>query len=75
MQVYILKESNSDSRVAAYPEAVKKMTEWGRNVVIQDDAGLDSNFSNDDNANRGEKIARELAEIGTSKLIVKIKKR
>ena len=48
MQVYILKESNSDSRVAASPDTVKKMKDWGLNVVIQENAGLKSNFSNEE---------------------------
>ena len=65
MQVYILKESNSDSRVAASPDTVKKMKDWGLNVVIQDNAGLKSNFSNEElakiNIEKSLKIGDEIS--------------
>ena len=74
MQVYIIKESNSDSRVAASPDTVKKMTDWGLNVVIQDNAGLNSNFSNEDYVKSGASISNEIADISKSDLILKINK-
>ena len=74
MQVYILKESNSDSRVAASPDTVKKMTDWGLNVVIQNNAGLNSNFSNEDYVKNGASISNEIADLSKSDLILKINK-
>jgi NAD(P) transhydrogenase subunit alpha len=74
MQVYILKESNSDSRVAASPDTVKKMIDWGLNVVIQDNAGLNSNFSNEDYVKSGASISNEIADLSKSDLILKINK-
>ena len=74
MQVYILKESNSDSRVAASPDTVKKMIDWGLNVVIQDNAGLDSNFSNEDYVKSGATISNSITDISKSDLILKINK-
>ena len=66
MQVYILKESNSDSRVAASPDTVKKMTDWGLNVVIQAEAGINSNFSNEDYVKSGAIISNEITDISLS---------
>ena len=74
MQVYILKESNSDSRVAASPDTVKKMKDWGLNVVIQDNAGLKSNFSNEEYIKSGAIISNEITDISKSDLILKINK-
>ena len=72
MQVYILKESNSDSRVAASPETVKKMMDWGLNVVVQDNAGSNSNFSNEDYVKSGALISSAISDISKSDLIIKI---
>ena len=45
MRAYILKESESELRVSASPDSVKKMVELGISVNIQTAAGQDSNFS------------------------------
>ena len=45
MKIIVLKESNSESRVAVSPETVKKLSEMGHSVFIQKDAGVKSNFS------------------------------
>jgi NAD(P) transhydrogenase subunit alpha len=74
MQVYILKESNSDSRVAASPDTVKKMINWGLKVAIQDNAGLNSNFSNEDYVKSGATISNSITDISKSDLILKINK-
>ncbi len=74
MQVYILKESNSDSRVAASPDTVKKMKDWGLNVVIHDNAGFNSNFSNEEYIKSGATISNEISDISKSDLILKINK-
>ena len=74
MQVYILKESNSDSRVAASPDTVKKMKDRGINVVIQDNAGLNSNFSNEEYIKSGASISNEITDISNSDLILKVNK-
>ena len=45
MRAYILKESESELRVSASPDSVKKMVELGISVNIQTAAGQNSNFS------------------------------
>ena len=74
MQVYILKESNSDSRVAASPDTVKKMIDWGLKVFIHDNSGLNSNFSNEDYVKSGATISSSITDISKSDLILKINK-
>ena len=60
--------------MAASPDTVKKMKDWGLNVVIQNNAGLNSNFSNEEYIKSGAIISNEITDLSKSDLILKINK-
>ena len=61
MHAYILKESDSELRVAASPESTKKMVEMGLSVSVQTTAGDKSNFSDESFAASGPEIFENTA--------------
>ena len=74
MRAYILKESESELRVSASPDSVKKMVELGISVNIQTDAGQNSNFSNESYKVNGAEIFNNTSEISNADIIIKVNK-
>jgi len=74
MRAYILKESDSELRVAASPDSVKKMVELGISVNIQTTAGQNSNFSDDSYKVNGAEIFNNVSEISNADIIIKVNK-
>ncbi|WP_099974199.1 alanine dehydrogenase [Lactobacillus terrae] len=57
MKIGVIKEQKEgEGRVAATPENVKRMVEAGNEVLVEENAGLGSGFSNDEYKNVGGKI-------------------
>ena len=74
MRAYILKESESELRVSASPDSVKKMIELGISVNIQTTAGQNSNFSDESYKANGAKIFNNISEISNADIIIKVNK-
>ncbi len=74
MRAYILKESDSELRVSASPESVKKMVELGISVNIQTTAGQNSNFSDESYIVNGAEIFNNTSEISNADIIIKVNK-
>ena len=74
MRAYILKESESELRVSASPDSVKKMVELGISVNIQTTAGQNSNFSDENYKANGAKIFNNTSEISNADIIIKVNK-
>ncbi len=74
MRAYILKESDSELRVSASPESVKKMVELGISVNIQTTAGKNSNFSDESYKTNGAEIFDNTSEISNADIIIKVNK-
>ena len=74
MRAYILKESESELRVSASPDSVKKMVELGISVNIQTAAGQNSNFSDESYKANGAEIFINTSEISNADIIIKVNK-
>ncbi len=74
MRAYILKESESELRVSASPDSVKKMVEMGISVNIQTSAGQNSNFSDESYKANGAVIFNNTSEISNADIIIKVNK-
>ena len=74
MRAYILKESESELRVSASPDSVKKMVELGISVNIQTAAGHNSNFSDESYKANGAEIFNNTSEISNADIIIKVNK-
>ena len=74
MRAYILKESESELRVSASPDSVKKMVELGISVNIQTTAGQNSNFSDNSYKANGAEIFNNTSEISNADIIIKVNK-
>jgi len=74
MRAYILKESESELRVSASPDSVKKMVELGISVNIQTTAGQNSNFSDESYKANGAEIFNNTSEISNADIIIKVNK-
>ena len=74
MRAYILKESESELRVSASPDSVKKMVELGISVNIQTAAGQNSNFSDESYKANGADIFNNTSEISNADIIIKVNK-
>ena len=74
MRAYILKESESELRVSASPDSVKKMVELGISVNIQTAAGQSSNFSDESYKANGAEIFNNTSEISNADIIIKVNK-
>ena len=74
MRAYILKESESELRVSASPDSVKKMIELGISVNIQTTAGQNSNFSDKSYKENGAEIFNNTSEISNADIIIKVNK-
>ena len=72
MRAYILKESESELRVSASPDSVKKMVELGISVNIQTTAGQNSNFSDESYKVNGADIFNNTSEISNADIIIKV---
>ena len=74
MHAYILKESDSELRVAASPESTKKMVEMGLSVSVQTTAGDKSNFSDESYAASGAEIFENTTDIANADIVIKVNK-
>ena len=74
MRAYILKESESELRVSASPDSVKKMVELGISVNVQTTAGQNSNFSDESYKANGAEIFNNTSEISNADIIIKVNK-
>ena len=74
MRAYILKESESELRVSASPDSVKKMVVLGNSVNIQTAAGQNSNFSDESYKANGAEIFNNTSEISNADIIIKVNK-
>ena len=74
MRAYILKESETELRVSASPDSVKKMVELGISVNIQTTAGQNSNFSDESYKANGAEIFNNTSEISNADIIIKVNK-
>ena len=74
MRAYILKESETELRVSASPDSVKKMVELGISVNIQTAAGQNSNFSDESYKANGAEIFNNTSEISNADIIIKVNK-
>jgi alanine dehydrogenase len=74
MRIGILKETQlEEKRIALTPAGVKLLIDYGHQVFIEKDAGLQSRFTNDDYEKVGAKIVYSLEEaINRSELVIKV---
>ncbi len=64
--------SKNENRISLVPEAVKLLIENGHRVLIEDNAGVGANFSNEEYAKFGAKIVSSTEEAFNSDVIVKV---
>ena len=65
---------NSEYRVAITPNGVKKLTLYGHKVLVENKAGLNSNFSNKEYIEAGAEISKSPNEVyNNSEMIIKVK--
>ncbi|MCG8308812.1 MAG: alanine dehydrogenase [Cytophagales bacterium] len=65
---------NNENRVALTPAGVKEFCKRGHEVYIQDSAGFDSGFPNDEYESAGAKVLSTIEEVyGISEMIIKVK--
>jgi alanine dehydrogenase len=64
--------SDDESRVAIVPDAVHLLVENGHRVMVEEDAGLSANFTNEKYAEAGADIMPDSEEIYKSDIIIKI---
>ena len=65
---------NNENRVGLTPYSVKKIVDSGHDVLIQNNAGANIGFFNDQYQNSGAKIINSAEEVyRSSELIVKVK--
>ena len=73
MKIGIVKEiKNQESRVALIPDHVLKLTEYGHQVVVQNNAGIGSGFNDDQYRNAGARLA-DAEHVWACDLVVKVK--
>ncbi len=66
---------NHEYRVGATPNGVKELTQAGHQVIIEDNAGLEINYTNNDYLKNGAIIAKNAQEVyKKSDIILKVKK-
>ncbi len=65
---------NNENRVALTPAGVKEFYKRGHEVYIQDNAGFDSGFPNDDYKSAGAKVLSTIEDVyGIAEMIIKVK--
>ncbi|MDA9231023.1 alanine dehydrogenase [Rickettsiales bacterium] len=65
---------NHEYRVGATPNGVKELTKYGHQVIIEDNAGFEINYTNDDYIKNGAIIAKNAQEVyKKSDIILKVK--
>ena len=74
MKIFILKEDQPESRVAASPDTVKKLIDIDNEVNIQSGAGLSSDFSDLLYEQAGGKIFSDISLINSADIILKVNK-
>ncbi|MGF6905813.1 alanine dehydrogenase [Fusobacterium sp. PH5-44] len=74
MKVGLPKEiKNNESRVGMTPISVKALTNAGHEVVVENNAGINSGISNQEYIDAGAKIVNSAAEAWDAEMIVKVK--
>lgn len=75
MRIGIPKElKNNENRVAITPSGVHSLVHAGHEVLVEQDAGVNSHFSNDAYQNAGAVIIEDAAVVwGSSEMILKVK--
>ncbi len=74
MKIAIPKETTEfEKRVAASPETVKKLIALGAEVIVEEDAGLASNFTNDAYTKAGAKLAKGSKVYEKSIIVLKVR--
>ena len=74
MKIVILNEGDSDSRVSASPETVRKIYEMNHSIYVQKGAGVESNFIDQEYEENGAKIFEDKDTIREADIIFKINK-
>ena len=74
MKIVILNEGDSDSRVSASPETVRKIYEMNHSIYVQKGAGVESNFIDQAYEENGAKIFEGKDTIREADVIFKINK-
>ena len=65
---------NNENRVALTPAGVKEFCKSGHEVYIQDNAGFDSGFPNEDYISAGAKVLPTIEDVyGIAEMIIKVK--
>lgn len=62
-----------ENRVAITPNAVKSLVDSGHTVLVEEDAGIGSTFTNESYQKAGAKIKTEVAEIWEAEMVIKVK--
>ncbi len=75
MRIGVPKEIKlQEHRIGLTPESVKKLTDKGHEVLVENNGGFEAGFSNEDYKNSGAKIENKASDIfRNSDLIVKVK--
>ena len=73
MRIGVIKEiKDKESRVALTPEGAKKLVDAGHTVLMENNAGANSGFSNEEYKNAGAEIV-DVQTAWSSDLVVKVK--
>src|SRR3989338_5214937 len=73
MRIGVIKEiKDKESRVALTPEGAKKLVDAGHTVLMENNAGANSGFSNEEYKNAGAEIV-DAQTAWSSDLVVKVK--
>lgn len=73
MKIGVVKEiKDKENRIALTPEGAKKLVQSGNVVLVEENAGINSGFSNEEYKNAGAEIV-DTAQAWDSDLIIKVK--
>ena len=73
MKIGVVREiKDKENRVALTPEGAKKLVDAGHKVLIEENAGVNSGFSNEEYKNAGAQIV-DTQTVWFAELVVKVK--
>jgi alanine dehydrogenase len=64
---------NNENRVAITPSGVMTLTAAGHTVLVENNAGVGSGFTNDDYAAAGAQILEEVKDVWAAEMVMKVK--
>lgn len=72
LSIGVPKEENGEARVALTPNSIRNLVGFGHRVIVESEAGLKSNFSNNNYTEAGASIAYSKDQVFKANLVLKV---